>query len=154
MSSHWRSAGRLRCRPTHCVLAIATTVYCATTLAQTQPGRTLYRCTVDGVTTFSDRPCAADASVYEPDTSRVSTYDPPPVTRSTAPAESRRAAPARQRASSGQDQVRHAAACERLRDALKGVAARMRAGYNAKQGEQLRERKAKLDQQRRAQKCR
>ena len=53
-----------------------------------------------------------------------------------------------------QDQVRHAAACERLRNALRDVAARMRAGYNAKQGEQLRERKTKLEQQRRAQKCR
>jgi hypothetical protein len=30
----------------------------------------------------------------------------------------------------------------------------MRSGYNVKQGEQLRERKAKLEQQRRAQKCR
>jgi hypothetical protein len=30
----------------------------------------------------------------------------------------------------------------------------MRAGYNVKQGEQLRERKAKLERQRRAQKCR
>jgi len=30
----------------------------------------------------------------------------------------------------------------------------MRSGYNAKQGEQLRERKAKLQQQRRAEKCR
>jgi hypothetical protein len=30
----------------------------------------------------------------------------------------------------------------------------MRSGYNAKQGEQLRERKAKLEQRRRAEKCR
>jgi hypothetical protein len=30
----------------------------------------------------------------------------------------------------------------------------MRSGYSAKQGEQLRQRKAKLEQQRRAQKCR
>jgi hypothetical protein len=30
----------------------------------------------------------------------------------------------------------------------------MRSGYSAKQGERLRERKAKLEQQRRAQKCR
>jgi hypothetical protein len=41
-----------------------------------------------------------------------------------------------------------------LREGLKEVAARMRAGYNAKQGEQLRERKARLEAQRRAQKCR
>ena len=113
----------------------------------------IYRCTVGGVTTFSDRPCAAEAVPYQPDTSRVSTYDPPPASRKATSAEPPRSAPARRRASGGQDQVRHAAACERLRNALRDVAARMRAGYNAKQGEQLRERKTKLDQQRRAQKC-
>jgi hypothetical protein len=41
-----------------------------------------------------------------------------------------------------------------LRKALKEIAARMRAGYNVKQGEQLRERKTTLEHQRRAQKCR
>lgn len=113
----------------------------------------IYRCTVGGVTTFSDRPCAAEAVPYQPDTSRVSTYDPPPVTRAATSAQPSRSALARRRASGDADQVRHAAACERLRNALREVAARMRAGYNAKQGEQLRERKTKLEQQRRAQKC-
>jgi len=47
-----------------------------------------------------------------------------------------------------------AAACERLQNSLRDVAARMRSGYNVKQGEQLRARKARLEQQRRAGKCR
>ena len=114
----------------------------------------VYRCAVGGVTTYSDRPCAPDAAPYQPDTSRVSTYDPPPVSKATVPAEPARRSPARQRGSSQQDQVRHAAACERIHNSLRDVAARMRSGYNAKQGEQLRQRKAKLEQQRRTQKCR
>ena len=114
----------------------------------------VYRCTVAGVTTYSDRPCGPEAVEYQPDTSRVSTYAPPPVTPTATAAEPARSSPTRRRGSSGQDQVRHAAACERIHSALKDIAAHMRSGYNVKQGEQLRERKAKLEQQRRAQKCR
>jgi hypothetical protein len=114
----------------------------------------VYRCTVGGVTTYSDRPCAPEAVPYQPDTSRVSTYDPPPAAPATAPAEPPRKSPARRRDTSGADQVRHAAACERIRNSLRAVAERMRAGYDVKQGQRLRERKAKLEQQRRAQKCR
>lgn len=114
----------------------------------------VYRCTVGGVTTFSDRPCAPDAAPYQPDTSRVSTYDPPPVDKTATPAPPARTSARRQRGSGNQDQVRHAAVCERLHNSLRDVAAHMRSGYNAKQGEHLRERKAKLEQQRRAQKCR
>lgn len=113
---------------------------------------TLYRCTVAGVATYSDRPCASDAVLYEPDTSRTSTYSPPPA--NPAAAQPAKTPAPRRRPAAGEDQVRHAAVCERLRAGLKDVAARMRAGYNVKQGEQLRERKRKLEQQRRAQKCR
>jgi hypothetical protein len=83
----------------------------------------------------------------------VSTYEPPPPGQ-TAPAEPLRKSPARKRPAAGADQVRHDAACERIRNSLRDVAARMRAGYDVKQGERLRERKAKLEAQRRAQKCR
>jgi hypothetical protein len=114
----------------------------------------VYRCTVGGVTTYSDRPCAPDAAAYEPDASRVSTYDPPPVSRTAAPAQPAKPSSARKRDSGRDTQLRHAAACERLQNSLHDVAARMRAGYNVKQGEQLRARKAKLEQQRRAEKCR
>ena len=114
----------------------------------------VYRCTVGGVTTYSDRPCAPEAVPYRPDTSRVSTYDPPPASRATAPAEPPRKSRTRRRDTSGADQVRHTAACDRIRNSLRDVAERMRAGYGVKQGERLRERKTKLEQQRRAQKCR
>jgi hypothetical protein len=114
----------------------------------------VYRCTVGGVTTFSDRPCAPEAVPYQPDTSRVSTYDPPPASRTPAPALPPPKSPTRRRDASDADQVRHAAACDRIRNSLRDVAERMRAGYDVKQGERLRERKAKLERQRRAQKCR
>jgi hypothetical protein len=113
----------------------------------------VYRCTVGGVTTYSDRPCSPDAVAYQPDTSRVSTYDPPPASQTTAPAQPTRTS-ARKRGLGRDDHVRHAAACERLQNSLREVAAHMRSGYSAKQGEQLRARKAKLEQQRRAEKCR
>jgi hypothetical protein len=114
----------------------------------------VYRCTVQDVTVFSDRPCEPDAARYEPDTSRVSTYSPPPSGPSPQPVAEPRSRRGRASAAAGPDQVRHAAECEHLRKALKDVAARMRAGYSAKEGEQLRERKAKLEGQRRAKKCR
>ena len=114
----------------------------------------VYRCTVGGVTTYSDRPCGPEAVEYQPDTSRVSTYQPPPTHPAATAAPRAQASPARRRASGRDDQARHAATCERLHKGLKDIAARMRSGYSAKQGEQLRERKAKLEQQRRAEKCR
>ena len=114
----------------------------------------VYRCTVGGVTTFSDRPCTPEAVSYQPDTSRVSTYDPPPASRTPAPTQLPRKSPTRRRGASDADQARHAAACDRIRNSLREVAQRMRAGYDVKQGERLRERKAKLEQQRREQKCR
>lgn len=114
----------------------------------------VYRCTVQDVTVFSDRPCEPDAVVYQPDTSRVSTYTPPPPGPSAKPSPPPRTDRTRGRDSAGDDQARHAKVCEHLRSGLKEIAAHMRSGYNVKQGEQLRERKARLEQQRRAQKCR
>jgi hypothetical protein len=114
----------------------------------------VYRCTVQDVTIYSDRPCEPDAARYEPDTSRVSTYSPPPPGPSPQPAPEPKARRGRGAAAAGADQVRHAQECERIRKGLKDVAARMRAGYSARQGEQLRERKAKLEGQRRTKKCR
>jgi hypothetical protein len=113
----------------------------------------VYRCTLHDVTVFSDRPCEPHAATYEADTSRVSTYTPPPpgpVTRPDPPPRVRRS----RASAAGADQARHAADCERLNSSLKDVAARMRAGYDARQGEQLRERRARLEGQRRAKKCR
>lgn len=114
----------------------------------------VYRCTVQDVTVFADRPCEPDAVTYEADTSRVSTYTPPPASAQVKPLPPPRDERKRGQATAGQDQRRHAELCERVRSGLKDVAAKMRAGYDVKQGEKLRERKDRLEQQRRAQKCR
>ena len=114
----------------------------------------VYRCTVHDVTVFSDRPCEPAATTYEPDTSRVSTYSPPPAKPSPSSAAPPPVRKNPARTAAGADALRHKETCERLRTSLKEIAARMRAGYNARQGEQLRERKARLEEQRRAQKCR
>src|ERR1041384_3791809 len=92
----------------------------------------VYRCTVQDVTVFSDRPCEPDAARYEPDTSRVSTYSPPPSAPSPQPVPEPKARRGRGSAAAGADQARHAQECERIHKALKDVAARMRAGYTAR----------------------
>jgi hypothetical protein len=115
----------------------------------------VYRCTIQDVTVFSDRPCEPAAARYEPDTSRVSTYSPPPPggpsPQAAQPPRTRRGRPA---AAAAAEQARHAAECEQIRTGLKHIAARMRAGYSASEGERLLQRKAKLEGQRRAKKCR
>jgi hypothetical protein len=138
-------------KPAQCALALIVGGYSlGATPAQT--ATQIYRCTLGDLTTFSDRPCQPAAVPYEPDASRISTYKPPPASPAAGPAA--RPKPPRRGSSIAQDQVRHAAECARVRDALKDVAARMRSGYNANQGEQLRARKAKLEARRRAQRCR
>jgi hypothetical protein len=150
---------RALCRSARCALSIIVAWHSlAAAQAQAPSGQAVYRCTVEGVITFSDRPCEPAAVPYQPDTSRISTYSPPPASP-TAAAPPLRIKPSRNQQSGAgrsiaKDQVRHAADCERIHSSLKDIAARMRAGYNAKQGEQLRERKAKLEQRRRARRCR
>lgn len=115
---------------------------------------TIYRCERDGVTTFSDRPCGADAQTYEPDMSRVSEYEAVPaaftarVQSKSAPEKHPRSEP-----SIAEMQAKHAAECRRIHESLGAVRDKMRAGYNAKQGERLKERERKLNQSRREKRC-
>ena len=115
---------------------------------------TIYRCERDGVTTFSDRPCGADARTYEPDLSRVSEYKAAPAIF-TAHAQSK---PIREKRltsepSIAEAQAKHAAACRRIQESLGVVRDKMRAGYTAKQGERLKERERKLNESRREKRC-
>ena len=115
---------------------------------------TIFRCKLEGVVTFSDRPCGADAQTYQPNTSRVSEYEPVPAAltahaqKTSAPEKHTRAAP-----SIAEVQAKHAADCMRIRDSLGAVRDKMRAGYNAKQGELLKDRERKLNESRRAKRC-
>lgn len=112
----------------------------------------IYRCEVEGVITFSDRPCDASARPYAPDSSRISTYEAPAVqqSRRAQPRKSRRAASG----SDGDSLAKRAAACDKLQSALQDIRIRMRAGYSAKEGERLRQRQQKLRARWRADKCR
>lgn len=116
----------------------------------------IYRCEILGVTTFSDRPCDSSATTYQPDSSRISTYDPPAI--SAADPGSRQAQPHKRRAQARHSavaaQAKRAAACARVRQSLKELRTRMRTGYSAKQGERLKERKAELERRWRVDRCR
>jgi hypothetical protein len=50
-------------------------------------------------------------------------------------------------------QAKHAAECRRIHESLSAVRDKMRAGYNAKQGERLKERERKLNESRREKHC-
>ena len=109
----------------------------------------IYRCaTVHGMT-FSDRPCGPGSELYEPDLSAVSVVEvvTPPATSS--PATSPRPVGA---AASAQGPSK-AQTCERLEQSLRQIASKMRAGYRAKEGERLKERKRGLQEKRRSQRC-
>jgi hypothetical protein len=121
--------------------------------------RTLYRCQVAGVTTFSDRPCGATAQeralaqAYVLHPGSVNISDPPvaaPVQAVKPPNE--RTKPAAD--SDPPSRQRHAEACRRIQVSLRDIRSKMRAGYSAKQGERLQTRQRTLDEKYRTERCR
>jgi hypothetical protein len=113
----------------------------------------IYRCEINGVMTFSDRPCGAQSTAYEPEAARVSTYDASPVPKEAARARLQSNRSAATRSSIAADQLKRAEQCERIRTGLREIRSKMRAGYNAKEGERLKARYSKLNEQRRAERC-
>lgn len=114
---------------------------------------TVYRCAVGDQITFSDRPCGAGAQIYEPDTSRVSTYDPPAPAASGARPAAKRDRPRISNGSIEAARAKKKAECSRWRAELKALRDKMRAGYRSKEGERLRERQSRLQSQLRAARC-
>jgi Domain of unknown function (DUF4124) len=114
----------------------------------------IYRCELSGVTTFSDRPCSAEFSEYVPDEQRVSTVKVegvPGPTQSRPATRSKGSAPGN--GSIAADQLKRKEECARITRSLGEIRSKMRAGYDAKEGERLRERQRKLTLDRRAKKC-
>jgi Domain of unknown function (DUF4124) len=112
----------------------------------------IYRCHLNGVLTFSDRPCDTASETHEIDTDRINT--------SAAPAEakaSEKSASTAKRRKSGStkapDPAKAAAACNRLNQSLRDTRSKMRSGYKASEGERLKERQAKLKNQLRLARC-
>jgi hypothetical protein len=114
----------------------------------------IFRCEVSGVTTFSDRPCSAESTEYVPDDQRVSTVT---VEHAAAPTQTRPARRAERSAPSkssiAADQLKHKEECARIDRSLGEIRSKMRAGYDGKEGERLRERQRKLTLDRRGKKC-
>jgi hypothetical protein len=122
--------------------------------------RTIYRCVLAGVTTFSDRPCGESIEVHSLESSATST---PAVPRSGATASVSELpqavakpvrAPAAGQANSANHKDSRARECVRLDVELRRLRARMRAGYRAAEGERLRERQRTANARRRELTCR
>lgn len=138
------------------VIAAVIPVLIAPLRADPAPPRPIYRCEVAGVVTFADLPCDSTAREYEADASRVSTYAAQPVSKVTAAgAKQRKSAKRGGAATSAVDsQAKQAAECARISGSLRDIRSKMRSGYSAKQGERLKERQTKLEERRRAKRCR
>ena len=115
----------------------------------------IYRCEVGGVTTFSDRPCSAEAAEYVPDAQRVSTVN---VERASDPSrprpEPRSKGRAHAKGSIASDQLKLKEECARIVRSLQEIRSKMRAGYDAREGERLKDRQRKLTLDKREKKCR
>jgi hypothetical protein len=116
--------------------------------------RVIYRCKVAEVVTFSDVPCEADAKRYQADLSRLSTYTPPPTLPSTR-ITVKRPIPRRSESSrsAAESKAKQLEECERITQSLRDIRSTMRTGYTAREGERLRSRQDKLEDQRRKKRC-
>lgn len=112
----------------------------------------VYRCVVEEVVTFSDRPCDEEAKHYVPASEWVSTVEVEKPSAS-APRTPARKAPSSPTNSIAAAQKKHKEECARLEDALREVRSKLRAGYDVKQGERLKDRNRKLNADLRSKRC-
>jgi hypothetical protein len=132
-------------------LLLVTASICEPALA-TRNAVAIYRCHVNGVLTFSDRPCDSAAEVHKIDIDGINTSAAP-----TLPNASRKAkeAPPKQKSGSARspDPAKAAQACDRLEQSLRDIRSKMRSGYKASEGQRLQERQTKLKNQLRLARC-
>lgn len=135
-------------------LAIFTSAIAQPTMVDASPGfpSAVYRCVVEQVVTFSDRPCDAEAKRYTPESEWVSTVEvsKPPTTPRRVP--TRQVARA-QTSSIAAAQAKHKEECARMEEALREVRSKLRAGYDVKQGQRLKARDRKLNADLRSKRC-
>ncbi|HWK52018.1 MAG TPA: hypothetical protein VNR40_19120 [Steroidobacter sp.] len=113
---------------------------------------TIYRCTSDAGSVYSDRPCAAHADTHEIDDSRVTVYTPE-ATNERSPATTKPTKARRSKAARLPDPAKHQVTCAKLTQSLRDVRTKMRTGYSVKEGERLKTRQRQLEQRRRLEKC-
>ena len=127
--------------------------------AEPTAAHAIYRCKAADQITFSDRPCSADAQVYEVASGRVDpAQSEPPAPAAAQPARSAGASkdtPRRRSAKPSADAARaKQVACDGIESRLRDLRSKMRSGYGAREGERLKERHRALQERRRAMQCR
>jgi len=113
--------------------------------------RPIYRCKVNGVTTFSDRACGDTIELYRMQFDNAPQSSMPPTPVGKAPQASPRAAG---KPVEPVEMTSRKEDCERLDQDMRKIRAQMRAGYDVKEGERLRGRLAHIQERRKAHGCR
>lgn len=116
---------------------------------ETHETRTIYRCTVDGETTYSNEPCPR-ARVVDTRPAVANYVAPPVLRRAAAPAESERPAPAR---AADDAQAKRDARCKWLAAAIDSIDAQARQALHFSEQDRLRERRRRLVDEQFALKC-
>jgi Domain of unknown function (DUF4124) len=133
-------------------LAVAFAMTASPAACATEPAaRAIYKCEIEGVTTFSDRPCGDGVEPHQVGPTATNTYEAPAVAASSRPkpkTHARKRAPREDRS-----EAKRAESCARHARSLKEIRSRMRAGYSAKEGERLRRRQDQLRESQRVQRC-
>lgn len=111
---------------------------------------TIYRCTQNGITVYSDIACSGLDGATKVEVRAANGYTPAVVANQTRKA----AAPAKiaRRTPAVNDDVRRNK-CQSLQRSLDQVHSKMRAGYRVREGERLRDREAQLDERLRQERC-
>jgi hypothetical protein len=128
--------------------------------AEPDGAKHIYRCEVNGQTTFADRPCAnapssevvLAANFYQPDANQAAAPNPTSDRPAKLPAKRERVRGNTD--SIAAEQAKERQRCQRLTDQLTNIRVKMQSGYTAKQGEKLHERQRQLERQRRTEHCR
>jgi hypothetical protein len=113
----------------------------------------VFRCTVDGRVTFSDRPCP-NADVAEIAVTPANSYTPTEPARARSTQKKRESDPGRNDDSIASEQARAKQQCERLRFQLGSLQEKLRSGYSAKEDRKLHERQRQLQERMRIERCR
>jgi hypothetical protein len=124
----------------------------ATPLANAASAPAIFRCVENDVIAYSDRPCGSNASEYEPSDARISILEVTPP----APTKPARVKPKPARVdmvSIAEAQIQRARDCAKIELSMRDIRSKMRAGYDVKEGERLRDRERKLTAQQRELRC-
>jgi hypothetical protein len=112
---------------------------------------TIYRCSVDGVPTFSDRQCGPESQPLK--TMTLNVAEAPAVAAADPQPKSARSQRRKDPIPRNPGQDKRAEACAKLALSLKELRSKLRAGYSAKEGERLRARQASLRERQKIARC-